>query len=735
MNWEMAPHADPSRPGDAQQCPGVVGEVAAGRHAPKDTRSNPPPNRSPSRGRKWIVTGAICALFPLLGGCLGSGGGSGAPAPTATAAGKCIPRNVTNRPGLAQPSVDVTWEAPSNCSAIDHYNIVEIVSATVHRIVTSIPAAGPLEETLAVRNWCTFYSFGVEEVSSSGHQSAVAMPDQPAFTSGPALPSPPVVTIVIQGIASVGSQGNFDPSQVDYCTSPQGTMPPANDQAALQTMATRWTNWDTANDPARAYVGAGSNMIDSLASTGGYVLPFSYIGATITGSRDAPKFTAKAYNKDDVANSTIPSEVLNLNTEIIAVRSMWPNTRIIVVGHSNGGLIAEQWWLKFRPSRLRGVTQVFSLDSPLNGVAQANVCGDPIVTNGCEAFGVGQALAHYYSDLWLNQERNDPYWASEDAQDKIFTAVGTLGDPLYDVGDYRATARFGVKNIGIISQLYFPASCAQSQWDLSPQNCPYIGRAVKDNCGPLDDSTGPFFGAPADLPLHSVVKNCPGVIQAIMDYVTGAPTTATPSQSPTPTPSCTPQAFLKVVKGSGPTQPTISGPPICVDGYALQLFTAGPAGQAAQFFFKKAQNGSWTLIEGGNAIPTIACRVIPASVLTKLGAQCPPAAYASSPSTSTTSKCSSAVFLKLMLTQGATFTGASGPPTCLDGYAEQNFTFPKGPTSNYPTYFFKSDGGGGWTVLGGGAIGDVTSVCSSLPANVRTAFALPATADSGCPAG
>lgn len=106
-----------------------------------------------------------------------------------------------------------------------------------------------------------------------------------------------------------------------------------------------------------------------------------------------------------------------------------------------------------------------------------------------------------------------------------------------------------------------------------------------------------------------------------------------------------------------------------------------------------------------------------------------------SPTTSRTSGCSSTVLLNLMLAQGAGFTGVSGPPTCLGGYAMQDFKFPQGPTSNYPTYFFKSDRYGGWSVLGGGAIGDTMTVCDALPASVRSAFTRPATADSGCPPG
>jgi hypothetical protein len=58
--------------------------------------------------------------------------------------------------------------------------------------------------------------------------------------------------------------------------------------------------------------------------------------------------------------------------------------------------------------------------------------------------------------------------------------------------------------------------------------------------------------------------------------------------------------------------------------------------------------------------------------------------------------CSSDFFLKLMLARGAKFTGVAGPPKCVADYAAQDFTFPTGSTSNYPTYFFRVDSHGGW---------------------------------------
>jgi len=44
-----------------------------------------------------------------------------------------------------------------------------------------------------------------------------------------------------------------------------------------------------------------------------------------------------------------------------------------------------------------------------------------------------------YSKLWDNQASNDQVLLKLDAGNHLFTAIGDIGDPLYDAGDYPAS--------------------------------------------------------------------------------------------------------------------------------------------------------------------------------------------------------------------------------------------------------------------------------------------------------
>jgi len=329
-------------------------------------------------------------------------------------------------------------------------------------------------------------------------------------------------------------------------------MPPDNPQPALRSLADGWLNYDLDNSTGlysktnQSTVNAGHNLIDKLANAGGYVLPFSYAqGTRMTGTASSPSFTVPSYASDDVGSvdptTTGPGI---LEDEIKSIHTVFHQVPIVVVGHSNGGLIAGQWWLNYGSHNAEGVVQVFALDAPLNGVAAATVC----VTGVCGG-AVGRELGAVYRALWAGQDSYDPIALKVDDKDHLFTAIGDLGDPLYDVADYIAShgPTGGVKNIGLVSQLYWTEpSCAQSGFDLSKPDCTATGQAIINPCGhPLDDGLGPIFGTPGDLWLHSLVKNCSGTIGAVLNHALGAspapapPSTthSTPTTSSNPTPA------------------------------------------------------------------------------------------------------------------------------------------------------------------------------------------------------
>jgi len=253
------------------------------------------------------------------------------------------------------------------------------------------------------------------------------------------------------------------------------------------------------------------------------VLPFSYNGAVLT--KPGPVFSFSGYSASDVANNspgpgpngkaTVKGkefEATVMNNEITSIHAVWPDARIVVVGHSNGGLIAEQWWLNYGAKNPSGVVQVFALDSPLNG-ERNHICSNTVTGWGCDkGFGVGKTLSDFYDMLWNNQAKNDAAAVALDSKDNLFTAIGTDGDPLYDFADAPPHS-VHVKN-GDVSQFFYPSSCAG---DAYTPDCLPIGRWSIDPCGPLDDGLGPRFGIWGDLWMHSVVKNC--TIPEIMKYI------------------------------------------------------------------------------------------------------------------------------------------------------------------------------------------------------------------------
>jgi pimeloyl-ACP methyl ester carboxylesterase len=514
--------------------------------------------RPPGSRRGWIRLAVAAGGLTSLAACtpsIGWSGQSSSPSPPASAAGSaCAPRNITNTPGRLQVrTMDITWDGPlGNCDVVQ-YNIVTTdtqgkPAGTVRQVAATatsatVPGLGP----------CSYYRFGVQAVTKSG-TSSVTLPSHDVFLSGPPDSPPKLVAIVLQGITSHDPGGAFNPATATFCTTPNGTMPPSNAQSSLQVFDDQWLNYNDngSSKAVSAAAGANNNLIDTLANTGAYVLPFSYDGATLSGSPSSPWFTTASYTGDDVGSADpLTAMPARLQAEIDSIRKTLPDAKILIIGHSNGGLVAEQWWLNTAGQHPDGVVQVFSLDSPVNGVMDAAFC----MPFGCGGM-VSSYLGGVYASMWHTQSKDDPGEVQLSNTSHLYTAVATYGDPLYDAGDNGVTNLPTTdSHVGTVSQMFYTEpNCANDRldpFDLSQSRCQPAGQYFIDPCSLKDgkpalldaDHTvyGPFaYGFPGDADLHSVVKNCPGVIQKIMTYA--------PSGSVAPTPPPTPAAAATVVK-------------------------------------------------------------------------------------------------------------------------------------------------------------------------------------------
>jgi hypothetical protein len=154
-----------------------------------------------------------------------------------------------------------------------------------------------------------------------------------------------------------------------------------------------------------------SFMLDAIAAQGAVIFPYSYKGATLTGSPSSPIFRFPGYSVCDSTPAPVPTpptapscsgrqsiddDVGALNNEINSIHKVWPSTKIIVVGHSQGGLIAWDWWLRHGAGH-REVVHVFTLDSPINGVCATILCLGP---TGYPNYGLRDTLGR----VWLKIE-------------------------------------------------------------------------------------------------------------------------------------------------------------------------------------------------------------------------------------------------------------------------------------------------------------------------------------------
>jgi len=175
-----------------------------------------------------------------------------------------------------------------------------------------------------------------------------------------------------------------------------------------------------------------SFMLDALAAQGAIILPFSYSGWSLSAGSNGgdPSFTYDAYNvclSTPGCGPSIQDDAKSLNTLVDTIAGIWPLSEIIVMGHSQGGLIASTWWAcanassvpdycnggKFQTTVNNSVGAVFSLDSPINGA-----CLQLIICTGPPSY-----------PTYTDRTTFDPQLLGIDASDHdLFHFIGTWGD-------------------------------------------------------------------------------------------------------------------------------------------------------------------------------------------------------------------------------------------------------------------------------------------------------------------
>lgn len=229
-------------------------------------------------------------------------------------------------------------------------------------------------------------------------------------------------------------------------------------------------------------------------------MPFSYTGVHLAGPDTAPTMTVTAYASSAASTILPQTPASTLAAEIAQIRALWPAARLVVVGHSEGGYVAEQYFmhdvnLASEPD-LRGI---FSLDSPIDGIR-----------NGAEVAALlklinlptSPALLAQLQTVWNDAAANGAAISAKDAKTERYVAVGTANDNRYRVADDPVA--------GLTSQVVLGA-------DGQPAASPGTPNQINPAAPPLAGIGDPL----GVLASHQCVMDSGPVITSIVDRVRG----------------------------------------------------------------------------------------------------------------------------------------------------------------------------------------------------------------------
>jgi streptogramin lyase len=424
---------------------------------------------------------------------------------------------------VSNGSATVSWKAPLNSGSnlVDSYLVTatplandRVPAPNVSTITATVPAAMTTYVLGGLVADChQTYEFSVTAHNAIGSSVPGVAPGGPYRPSGNIQQGvdPPLVVVLIDGkdpaafslTTMMGSKSAYNPLRPttsgtsSYCPeAPWSGAGLPNPTPWVAGPRTFLNDWNFVLPPENFSNGqlTHSYMLDPLAAVGAVILPYGYPTGPATLKRlpnGHPSFKFPGYTVD--GNSDPQVEAATLSGEVASINSVWPSSKIIIVGHSHGGLVAYLFWgdSGFGPGfKSHGVTRVISLDSPINGTADAALL--------CTVQPFCSATYSEYATLWNSIKSVDQNAIQADG-DQTYVPIGTEGDSAYDRTDP------GVD--GILSQMLFNCASNLTKTSCSPAYPPDVQSV---NCTITSRTTADVL---ADS--HFAVRICPDYIATI----------------------------------------------------------------------------------------------------------------------------------------------------------------------------------------------------------------------------
>ena len=538
---------------------------------------------------RWLLAHKTVSL--PLGAVVVAAAGGGAYVATSTSSPGGIAAPVAVSDTYTDGSATVTWRAPAG-TAVTGYRVTLYPTLNDRVPAPSLGANGGMVRVAVGPGTTRYtfsnlladchqrYDVSVQTMTAGGESAPVFTPSfRPSGTVVPGQ-DPPYVVVLVDGILSqapgftmnpyapnTGAVHSYCPEswtpggptdsagtegEADFATAPNGpwsffhkwNVGEINGDGTANT-SNADQEWES--EPKSLTGGGGTNsfthtfMLDALAATGAIILPFSYhmtstcdpsTGAYLSGSRSDPTFHFPGYSATDSGGTACQGGVWfwgqMLGAELHSIHNMWPSAKLVVIGHSQGGLVVTKAWqqgFNLNTADPPAQIQAFSLDSPINGS-----CGTP----GC----IGPPSYPDYTQRGTYDEGSGGYLGMDASRGNNMHFIGTYGDsPLilgfraYGTGAETLEHQMPFDYLAHTSD-YIEAHCyveagPTGGWPQVHSTCPAPDPPDYVSPCPVDFNTvAPWITDTG----HFVVKYCPGVIDYVNQEVGLSQATPPPAQ-------------------------------------------------------------------------------------------------------------------------------------------------------------------------------------------------------------